>query len=338
MTVRAANICVACIAFCLSAAAFGAAPAQAPASMFDFHSGFWMNLHHFIYATASSSVPQANAGPTLRINQSDADAVKRLSPSEQAVWQSSVTYYAANYIQRDLGFDDLMYDIKMKLESAEASPDLKGTDIPAELKSILLEAAPIYRKYWWRRHDTQNKRWVAQVRPLLSRDGLRVRQSLETVYSTAWPTQPLRVETVAYANWAGAYTTVHPATQPTISTTHQGNQGTAALEMIFHESSHGLVDKLQDAIKEATSTLPPDKQKVISRTLWHAVLFYTTGELVAEHHPGYEPYADQAGLWVRAWPEPIRSLIIQDWKPHMQGSATFNSAVTALVSDLASSN
>jgi hypothetical protein len=306
--------------------------------MFDFHSGFWMNLHHFIYADASSSLPPQKGRPTLRINQAHADTIKRLSPSEQAAWMRFVAYYAANYVQRDLQFDDLLYDIKVKLESAEASPDLKGADIPAELKSVLLQAAPIYRKYWWKQHDAENRRWVAQLRPLLAKHGLQVRRLLESVYDTEWPIQPLRVETVAYAGWAGGYTTLRPQTQPTISTTDTGNQGTAALEVIFHESSHGMVDKLQDAIKDAISTLSADKQKIISGSLWHAVLFYTAGEVVAESYPGYKPYADQAGLWARAWPEPIRSLIIQDWKPHMDGSVTLNGTVTKLVNDLAASH
>jgi hypothetical protein len=325
------------IGFLLSAAAFGAAPTQDRSSMFDFHSGFWMNLHQFIYADASSSLPPQKARPTLRINQADADIIKHLSPSEQAAWKGFVAYYAANYIQRDLLFDDLLFDIKVKLESAEASPDLKGADIPAELKSVLLQAAPIYRKYWWTRHDAQNRRWVAQLHPLLAKHGLQVRRSLETVYETVWPTQQVRVETVAYANWSGAYTSLHP-TQPTISTTDTSNQGTAALEVIFHECSHGMVDKLQDAIKDAISTLPAEKQKAISGSLWHAVLFYTAGELIAENYPGYEPYADHAGLWARAWPDPIRALIIQDWKPHMDGSVTLNGAVAKLLNDLASSH
>jgi hypothetical protein len=66
---------------------------------------------------------------------------------------------------------------------------------------------------------------------------------------------------------------------------------------------------------DASSSLPPQK---------------------AEDYPGYVPYAQQRGLWERAWPEPIRSLIIQDWKPHLQGDATLNGAVTQLVIDLAS--
>jgi hypothetical protein len=72
--------------------------------------------------------------------------------------------------------------------------------------------------------------------------GPQLRRALETIYDTSWPTEPVRVETVDYANWGGAYTSLFP-TQPTISTTYAGNQGTAALEIIFHESSHGMVRK-----------------------------------------------------------------------------------------------
>ncbi|HEY2464483.1 MAG TPA: hypothetical protein VGI32_10520 [Steroidobacteraceae bacterium] len=67
------------------------------------------------------------------------------------------------------------------------------------------------------------------------------------------------------------------------------------------------------------------------------MLFYTAGVLVAEDYPGYVPYAEQHGLWSRAWPEPIRSLIIQDWEPHMKREVNLNGAVTKLVNDLASS-
>jgi hypothetical protein len=308
-----------------------------------------MNLHQFIYAAASSTAP-ARTGPSLKISQADANTLAQLRPTEQATWNRVVSFYATNYIRRDLLFDDSLNDIKQKLESAEASPDLKGTDIPPELESLLLQAAPIYRKYWWNRHNAQNKQWVAHLRPLLLLHGPQLRRAMEAIYETAWPTEPVRIETVAYANWSGAYTTLFP-TQPTISTTDAGNQGTAALEVIFHESSHGLVRKLRDAIDDATSKLPADKQKMVSKSLWHAVLFYTAGELVAEDYQGYTPYADQAGLWQRAWPEPIHALIIQDWKPRMDDTVNarmshhlarrvpvlpLNDAAAKLVKDLAS--
>jgi hypothetical protein len=75
-----------------------------------------------------------------------------------------------------------------------------------------------------------------------------------------------------------------------------------------------------------------------SGSIWHAVLFYTAGELVAEHVPGYPPYADKNGLWDRAWPFPDRSLIERDWKPHMNGSVTLQQSLTKLVNDLASTD
>jgi hypothetical protein len=73
-----------------------------------------------------------------------------------------------------------------------------------------------------------------------------------------------------------------------------------------------------------------------SGSIWHAVLFYTAGALLAEQVPNDTPYADKNGLWVRAWPAPDRSVIEQDWKPHIAGSVTLQQALTKLVNDLAS--
>jgi hypothetical protein len=65
------------------------------------------------------------------------------------------------------------------------------------------------------------------------------------------------------------------------------------------------------------------------------VLFYTAGELVADRISGYVPYADKNGLWIRAWPAPIRALIQQDWKPHLASSTSLPASASKLVADLA---
>jgi hypothetical protein len=57
--------------------------------------------------------------------------------------------------------------------------------------------------------------------------------------------------------------------------------------------------------------------------------------LVADRIAGYVPYADRKGLWVRAWPDPDRALIAQDWKPHMNGTVDLAQAIASLVQDLA---
>jgi hypothetical protein len=160
-----------------------------------------------------------------------------------------------------------------------------------------------------------------------------------TIYGEPWPQYPVRVDAVAYANWAGAYTSIEP-TRVTISTTDASNQGPAALEIVFHETSHGMMNKVMDAMRRADADLNAHhpNSPFHPGSIWHAVLFYTAGELVAEQIPGYIPYAEKAGLWARAWPDPDRALIERDWKPHMKGLADLQQATNQMVDDLAAAS
>ena len=308
---------VLCLAVCFVAeASCLLAQTESPANLFDFHSGFWINLHHFLYRQALLSQPQK--GPhSLTLSGADSDELQHLSSTERKSWNAEVAYYADSFAKRDLLFDEGLITIKDKLEDAEVSSDLANVQIPAELKAVLLSAAPIYRRYWWPRHDAENREWIAQLKPLVIQSGSTLSTKMIRIYGQPWPHYAVRVDAVTYANWAGAYTTLYP-THPTISTTDSANQGTAALEIVFHETSHGMMDKVMAAIQAAEANLNPHRSNGTyhAGSIWHAVLFYTAGELVAEQIPGYVPYADRNGLWVRAWPAPDRSLIEQDWKPH----------------------
>ncbi len=305
---------------------------------FEFHSGFWVNLHHFLYWQAlTKRVGQASRHVSLTVG--DTAELENLSSAERATWNSAVTYYQDSLISRDLLFDRGMEAIKNQLEDAETSPDLGMIHLPLELRTVLEKAAPLYRKHWWQKHDSQNQLWIADLKPLLQQHGNSIRDALVRIYDEPWPQQAVRVDAVAYANWAGAYTTLEP-TRPTISTSDPANQDTAAIEIVFHESSHGMMNKVMDAInsaKRAENIQHTGGQIHFRRDLWHEVLFYTSGELVTERIPGYVPYADKNELWNRAWPGPDRSLMEKDWKPHMNGTLTLKQALTNLVNDLAGS-
>ncbi|HLZ12235.1 MAG TPA: hypothetical protein VKP58_06580 [Candidatus Acidoferrum sp.] len=328
-----------CLAICFAAnASCLFAQAESPVNLFDFHSGFWINLHHFLYRQAFLSQPQK--GPhSLALTGADSDEMQHLSPAERESWNAAVAYYLESITKRDLLFDEGLITTKDKLEDAEVSPDLANVQIAAELKAVLLSAAPIYRRHWWPRHDTENREWIGYLKPLVTQYGSTLCTRLIRVYGQPWPQYPVRVDAVAYANWAGAYTTVHP-TRPTISTTDSANQGTAALEIVFHEASHGMMEKVMNAIQTAEENLNTHRSNgpFHSGSIWHAVLFYTAGELVAEQIPRYVPYADKNGLWVRAWPAPDRSLIEKDWKPHLKGSVELQQALSQLLDDLASTS
>lgn len=127
---------------------------------------------------------------------------------------------------------------------------------------------------------------------LVSQYGATLSTRLESIYAEPWPQYPVRVDAVTYANWAGAYTTLHP-TRPTISTTDPVNQGPGALKILFHETSHGMVDKVRDAISVAEARFNSRQPSKVfhSGSIWHAVLFHRAGELVREQIAGYIPYA-----------------------------------------------
>jgi len=304
-------------------------------SLFAFHNGFWVNLHHFLYYQAVASRPQVGRR-NLVVRKVDLDELAQLSPAERAVWDKAVSDYADTLAGKDLLFDDGLQTIKDKLEDAEASPDLGRVQIPIRVRAILLRAAPIYRKYWWPRHDAENQRWIAELTPLVKAHGRPIAAELGRIYDQPWPDHPVRVDVVVYANWAGAYTTIFP-TRPTLSSTDPRNQGLDALEIVFHETSHGMVSKVRTALDAAAKDLNsrPGAAAFHVGDMWHAVLFYTAGELVKQQAPGHVPYADRNELWARAWPSPDRTLIEKDWRPHMAGAEGLQPALSKLAADLA---
>src|SRR5271168_3656544 len=167
-----------CLALCFAASASClSAQTESPANLFDFHSGFWINLHHFLYRQASLSQPQT--GPhSLALTGADNEELQHLSPPEREAWNAAVAYYAGLFAKRDLLFDDGLRTTKDKLEDAEASPDLANVEISAELKAVLLSAAPIYRKHWWPRHDAENRDWIGHLQILVKQYGLTIRKPM----------------------------------------------------------------------------------------------------------------------------------------------------------------
>src|SRR5690242_1752680 len=95
-----------CLIFCFAAnsSALIVDQSQKPPVLFEFHSGFWMNLHHFLYREAVVAVPQKGPRP-VTTNSADLDELKLLSPEERSAWDAAVAYYQKSVIQHDQLFD-----------------------------------------------------------------------------------------------------------------------------------------------------------------------------------------------------------------------------------------
>jgi hypothetical protein len=310
-----------------------------PLPVFELHSGFWMNLHHFLYQLAREK-------RVSRAATTNSSTAPRLSEAERRDWDAAVAYYAANFANKDLLFSTELILLKNQLGDFEDCDELSGAKkktcdagLPGNITPVLDSAAPIYRAHWWPEHDRTNRRWIAGVSPLVRNKGLDLAQRLAEIYQTKWPAEKIRVDVTAYANWAGAYTTLDPL-RVTISSTDPGNQGPVALEVLFHEASHGIAEPVQAAIIRECR----QRDKPIPRDLWHALIFYTTGEVVrpvmnsasAGENGGappadYTPYAVREGLYRRGWDEYLK-LLNRFWQPYLDNRVTFDDAIARMVS------
>jgi hypothetical protein len=282
-----------------------------PNALFVFHSNPWLNLHHFARVSA-------RGGP----------APTDLSEEEGRRWAAGVEFYKA-YAARDLLQDQGMVDIKSALRGAEGKASLDGIEVDAALKATLERLMPTYQKHWWPEHDRANRAWIAAVQPLLERHGTALSQALTRAYDTKWPNTPVPVDLSVTAGPNGAYTT-GPPTHVTISSSEPSLQGFAALEMLFHESSHSPVSDLFQRVRQAAT-----KEKVtVPPQLWHGVLFYTAGELTARelkaHGIAYTQYAGQS-LYTNLCGAGCREKIAEYWTPRLEGKRSIEDSLSALV-------
>jgi hypothetical protein len=91
------------------------------------------------------------------------------------------------------------------------------------------------------------------------------------------------------------------------------------------------------------------RDKPIPRDLWHALVFYTTGEVIrtvltsasasrndkpkGSPGNGYDTYAFREGLYQRGWKNYLE-LLQRFWQPYLDGKASFDDAIARMVSSL----
>jgi hypothetical protein len=279
--------------------------------LFSFHSNAWLNLHHYVRAAA-------RGGP----------APTGLTEDEQKQWATGVEFYKP-YAARDVLRDDGMVAIASALRGAEGKNTLDGIAIDPALKSMLERLMPIYRTHWWPQHDRANREWITAIVPLVERHGAAISQSLLRTYGTTWPAEPMHVDLSVVAGPVGGFSVNNHIT---ISSSDPSYRGYAGLEMAFHEASHGLgllaalIQPLDRAAAEQTVTLPPQ--------LWHAVLFYTAGEMTMRELKArgidYSPYAN-AAFYDNMCRPGCFAKIAEHWTPHLDGKRSIPDALSALV-------
>lgn len=284
------------------------------ARLFEFHDNFWLNLHLFTRVVARGQPAPGD-----------------LQPDERAAWDAAVATYRDKYAKRDLLFDDGMLAIERELVRFDGKDSIESAALDPELKSTLMHIAPVYRKYWWPVHQAGNEKWIAAARPLIDKYGPELSARIASAYGVDWPAQPIPVDVTITAGPNNAYTMPAPV-HTTIASTEPTLQGYASLELLFHEPSHQWGTLLFNSIPHAAER----HHKKVPRQLWHAVLFYNAGELtrrvLQEHGIAYEEYAEKYNIYRDLCGEGCRDRVAAAWNRRLDGTASVDEALDALVS------
>jgi len=298
----------------LALAALDATQASRP--LFEFRVSFWNSLHHELHAVSRAKP----ASPALVSDD--------LPEAARAGWTRALEAYRS-LGRRSLLFDEGLASLSAVLSTLDDAPLDKAPIAPA-IRAALEAAAPAYRAAAWPAHQREAQAFIDRVTPLLAQHGPAIAAPLAASYGARWE-GVVPVDVVRDAGPPGnAHTTARPRAHVTIAATDPRHQGLAALELLFHEASHGWDTTLVDELTRAARA----EGRVIPQDLWHAVLFFAAGEytrrtLVAAG-VAYEPYAVTQGLatgaFARVWPD-----VATTWTAWIDGKTSRQDAAAALV-------
>ncbi len=316
-------------------AANPAVPPEAPSApapeLFHFHADLWANLHQVLFHEAVLPRPGFD-GPKSLAHRSVA-VMADFSAEEAAAWHDALRYYDAHFSVRDSFSDPLIAATRGLTASRDPALLPAGAGVSDDWRDVLVHAGPVYRAHFWPRHEATDRAYIEAMKPLLAANGAWFAHRLAAVWQTAWPTEPIDVEVTPVVPPFGASTIGEPpfngshAPLITVSSLDEGYAGESGLEMIFHESSHLLVDKVQGMLDESAKR----QGKTLPRGLWHFVLFYTAGRVAKERlGPAYVPYWERPAMQASSPPN-VLPVLVRAWQPYLDGQVPLPAAVDAVV-------
>ncbi|MDT9000662.1 hypothetical protein RQP53_15410 [Paucibacter sp. APW11] len=309
-----------------------AAVAQASAPIrFDFHNHFLLNLHHWLFVLSRRA--------DLSFDQHMARTPWLAAPNEtelQALSEAAA-FYRGNYAALDFPFDEGLERLRHALIAAPDDQQASlGLALPPALAAQLDRVAPLYARGLWPVHRHSNARWIRVAEALNARHGASIQARLEQLFGQRFAMQRFRDDVVyATSDIRGAYTPDGPP-QSVLPSHREEYQGLAALEMLYHEASHtGPVEALFTQVNTKRQALGRGADRP---ALWHALQFYTVGEVVRQRlreHDGvdYQPYALKNGVYGRGWAKMLAPMQ-RHWQAYIDGQLSLDQALDRLLVEL----
>ncbi|HEV7920090.1 MAG TPA: hypothetical protein VGR02_04780 [Thermoanaerobaculia bacterium] len=278
----------------------------------------WVNLHQRLMYEAQFGAP-APAG---------------LSADQLARWKKAVDDYRVFLRRRNALFDAELVRINTALSATSKAELPEG--IPPPAATVLNAAMPLYRVAQWEEDDRANRFWIAVAQPLILSAGEELAAAHAKAYGMPFPTH-IRVDVASFAGEFGAYTVGEgDSAHAVIMSTNPGTQGFGALESLMHEPSHAIVDGATAAIGPDITRAARELNVKAPYNLWHAILFYTSGELT-RRALARRGVADYKPFISSMYEGPFRGMkqpLETHWQAYLDGKETREGAIRAIVSAL----
>jgi hypothetical protein len=299
---------------------------------FAFYNDFDTNLND---ALVAAGVARKGGKPELFHSGAEVACFAKLPPSARAAWEGAVTYYTEIISPADWS-DRQQYLLRVQLAGIDEEwKDPEARQFVEIARSFRAAATPAYKACRWAAQEEKNRRWIAELRPRLAAEESKIAPRLEQLYRKKWKGPPIPVDVVETVDWSGANSILRgPAGGHLLIS--NAYEGPAALEIVFHEASHLLMDR-NDPLRQALDSAARAAEFRPPGNLWHVVLFYTTGEAVRrildeDGKPGYTPmvYAFfDRGIWVE-----YRQALESAWRPYLSGERALPEAAAGLIGAL----
>jgi hypothetical protein len=308
------------------------APQAPPApALFRFHVDFWANLDEVLLHEAL--VPRPGFDGPKSLKQRHVVMAETLSPPEAARWRDALAYYDTHFTTHNL-FDRFIGVMPVFLGADASTPPAATSAFDEEWRAQLLAAAPIYREHFWPDHERTDRAYIEGMQPLVAAHGAWFAKRLVAVYGMPLPKDPIDVDVVPAVPPFGGFTQGEPPYQGanaaliTLSSVDASYAGDSGVEMLFHEVSHLIVGRVQEALEASAKR---QGRKVPPR-LWHDVIFYTAGHLAQERlGPSYVPFAERPSSHLfDGASDPTVIALKRSWQPYLDGHVTMDAAIDAV--------
>ncbi len=243
---------------------------------YSFHLNYWFNMHHFLWTEAFLNVKADSSIVTIDLNAKD-----------QTRLNTALAYYKEKLVDMDLRRSDYMSSFKKWITQ---SPDLKA--LPAEFQAhmnTLVAFDEVFTKQFWPDQKEEILEVFNEHIDLIRKIENPFVERITKLTRHFWQFDPpkVRVDLTYFAKSttrsfsSNPYTTSFP-THVVMSVAGENDIVGNWLELLFHESAHGLILGRSYFVAGTIRDLAEAENLKLPRSLEHVFLFYFTGKITKD--------------------------------------------------------